>query len=48
MCPLSHFKQQLQWRTALKKPVNSGKTFSDISVNTGKICMEFETETSIK
>ena len=29
--------KQQQWRTPLKKPVDSGKTFVDISVNTDHI-----------
>ena len=32
----------------LKKPVDSGKTFFDISVNTSQICMRFETATPEK
>ena len=34
-----------QWRKPLKKNVDSGKTFFDISINTGQIHMGFEAET---
>ena len=40
--------KQQQWRIPLKNPVNSGKTFFDISVNTGQICMGFEADTPEK
>ena len=36
--------KQQQWWMPLKKNVDSGKTFFDISVNTGQICMGFEAE----
>ena len=38
--------KQQQWRilVPLKKPVDSGKTFFDISINTGQICMGFEAD----
>ena len=36
------------WRISLKKPVDSGKTFIDISVNTGQICKGFEADTPEK
>ena len=34
-----------QWWIPLKNLVYSGKTFFDISVNTGQICMGFEADT---
>ena len=37
--------KQQQWRIPLKNPVYSGKTFFDISVNTGQIGMGFEADT---
>ena len=40
--------KQQQWQIPLKKPVNSGKTFFDIFVNTGQICMGFEADTPEK
>ena len=36
--------KQQQWRIPLKKPVDSGKTFFDIFVNIGQICMGFEAD----
>ena len=38
--------KQQQWRIPLKNPVDSGKTFFDMSTNTGQICIGFETDTS--
>ena len=32
----------------IEKPVDSGETFVDISVNTGQICMGFEADTPEK
>ena len=37
--------KQQQWRIPSKSPINSGKTFLDISVNTGQICLGFEADT---
>ena len=37
--------KQQQWRIPLQKPVDSGKTFFDISVYNGQICMWFEADT---
>ena len=37
--------KQQQWRIPLKNLVESGKTFFDISVNTGQICKEFKADT---
>ena len=34
--------------TIKKNPANSGKTFFDISVNTGQICMGFKADTPEK
>ena len=39
---------QQQWRIPSKSPINSGKTFLDISVNTGQICLGFEADTPQK
>ena len=36
--------KQQQWRIPSKSPINSGKTFLDISVNTGQICLCFEAD----
>ena len=33
---------QQQWRIPLKNPVDSGKTFFDISIHSGQIGMGFE------
>ena len=38
--------KQQQWRVPLKNPIDSGKIFFDISVNTGQICMIFEADTT--
>ena len=38
--------KQQQWRTPLKKPVDSGKTFVDISVNTDHIGTGFKADVS--
>ena len=35
--------KQQQWWISLKSPIDSGKTFFDISVNTCQIGMGFET-----
>ena len=40
--------KQQQWPIPLKKPVDSGKTFFDFPINTGQICMGFETDTPKK
>ena len=40
--------KQQQWRIQLKNPVDSGKTFFDISVNTGQIGMWFKADTPEK
>ena len=40
--------KQQQQLIPLKNPVNSGKTFIDISVNTGLIGMGFEADTPKK
>ena len=40
--------KQQQRRISLKNPVDSGKTFFDISVNTGQIDMGFEAGTPKK
>ena len=40
--------KQQQWRIPLKKSVDLGKTFFDISVNTSQICMGFEADTPEK
>ena len=37
--------KQQQWRIPLKNPVDSGKTFFDISLNTGQVGMGFEADT---
>ena len=37
--------KQQQWWIPLKKSVESGKTFFDISVYTALICMGFEADT---
>ena len=37
-----------QWPIPLKNPVDSGKTFFNISVNTGQIDMGFEADTPEK
>ena len=37
-----------KWRIPLKTPVDSGKAFFDISVNTGQICIGFEADTPEK
>ena len=41
---LVNSKQQ-QWRKPVKNTVDPGKTFFDISVNTGQIVMCFEADT---
>ena len=42
---ITWLQKQQQWRIPLKNPVNSDKTFFDISVNTGQIGMGFEADT---
>ena len=45
-CGESHDIKILKNGRFLSKPLDSGKSFIDISVNTGQICMGFETGTS--
>ena len=40
--------KQQQWRIPLKNPIISGKTFFDISINTGQIGMGFKADTPKK
>ena len=37
--------KQQQWHIPLIKPIDSGNTFFDSSVNIGQICMGFEADT---
>ena len=43
----NHVTSKQHWRILLKKTVDSGKSFFDISVNTGQICMGFESYTRV-